>query len=481
MEQSLKNKTAKGLFWGALNNGMQQLFSVVFGLILLRNLTPDDYAMMGLLAIFVGIANTLQESGFTAALINRPFKEDDYNSLFWFNLVTGLVIYVVLFFSAPLIARFYDCPDLIPLSRVLFLSIVITSLGISHNALLFKLLKVRERAIIDIVSLFLSGLTAIVLSIQGYGYWALAIQMLLLSITSTILKFIFSPWRVKFYFSIKPLREMFGFSMKLLFSNIISQVQSNIFSVLIGKAYPLTDVGIYSQGTKWSSMGGRFINGTVYGVVQPVFSEVNNDKERQVLIFRKMLRFVSFVSFPCMLGIAFIGNDFIRIVNKEFLPCVPILQMYCVAGASAPILLLYNQIVVSHGRSDFFFNITTIYALVQILIAIAVLSFGIYWLAFFDAVMVYCVLFVWHLFVKRLIPIRLIDVLKDIMPYLGITLFVFFTTWLISLLIVNIYILLIIKIVIPVLLYISIMKISHSVIFKESISFFTKYKYNKHA
>ena len=158
LDKNIKEKATKGLFWGGVSNSMQQGFSIIVGIILLKELTPADYGMIGMLAIFSSIANTLLESGFTAALTNRQkYDNNDYNSVFWFNIFMAFLFYGILYFLAPLIASFYNHPKLIILSRILFLNILISSLGIAHNAVLFKNLMVKERAKIDIISSFFSG------------------------------------------------------------------------------------------------------------------------------------------------------------------------------------------------------------------------------------------------------------------------------------------------------------------------------------
>ena len=157
-EQTLKEKTAKGLFWGGLSNGVQQLLNALFGLVLARVLDASDYGMVGMLAIFSAIASTIQESGFTAALTNqKEIKHEDYNAVFWFSSLTGVLFYLILFFCAPLIAQFYDKPELIGLSRIVFLSFLFGGFGIASNAYMFKMLMVKEKAKIDIISGFLGA------------------------------------------------------------------------------------------------------------------------------------------------------------------------------------------------------------------------------------------------------------------------------------------------------------------------------------
>lgn len=471
-EQTLKEKTAKGLFWGGISNGVQQLLAVIIGIVLLKNLTPADYGMVGTLAIFTAIASTIQESGFTAALTNRPeFKSEDYNAVFWFNVFAGVAIYVVLFFCAPLIASFYRQPELVLLSRVLFLSILVGSLGIAHNAVLFRKLMVKERGIIDIFSTCIAGIVGVYMVLNGFGYWTLVIQTLINSVAGTLFRWVFSSWRPNFSINFAPVKEMFGFSSKMLFSSIVNQIQGNIFGVLLGRFYTLADVGNFSQGNKWASMGTQVINGMVASVAQPIFTQTNEDKERQAFVFRKLIRFVSFVSFPCMLGLAFISKDFISLINPDFLPCVPILQLYCVWGTVAPILVLYMQIVVAYGRSDFYFWSSIVFAIIQIGIVFFALQYGIYWMAFAIVVSTYIYLLVWHLFVSSLLPISLVQIIKDVTPYLTISLFVFLITHIITRNILDLYLRFGLNIFVSILFYVFIMRICNSVIFNEVLEF----------
>jgi O-antigen/teichoic acid export membrane protein len=191
----LKTKTIRGLFWGGFNSGVKQVVSALIGLVLLSKLTPGDYGLVGMLAIFTGIAGTLQEGGFTSALANRKeFSHDDFNSVFWFNNLISILMYVVLWFCAPLIAGFYDQPELLTISRVLFLAFVFNGISLAYNAYLFRFLMVREKAAIEIISSIVAGLAAIILAIKGYGYWALVVNTVLMSFVASLLRIIIVPW-----------------------------------------------------------------------------------------------------------------------------------------------------------------------------------------------------------------------------------------------------------------------------------------------
>lgn len=178
--------------------------------------------------------------------------------MFWVSTLTGVLFYLILFFCAPLIAKFYDKPELISLSRVVFLGFLFGGFGISSNAYLFKNLKVKERAKIDIVSLLCSGTVGVTLALNGFAYYGLAIQTTTYIGVGSFLKLYFAPWKPTFRFDFRPLKDMFGFSSKLILTNIFTQISNNIFSVVLGKFYSPSQVGFYTQGQKWMVMGGQF-------------------------------------------------------------------------------------------------------------------------------------------------------------------------------------------------------------------------------
>ena len=296
MSESLKEKTAKGLFWGGISNGLQQLLNLFFGIFLARLLTQEDYGMVGVLSIFSLIAATLQESGFIAALANRKeIRHKDYNAVFWFSTLTGLFMYLLLFACAPLIARFFETPELTPLARYSFLGFLISSTGVAHSAYLFRSLKVKQRAMASVFGLLLSGTTGVTLAYLGFAYWGIATQSLVYVATTTGCYWYFSSWRPTFRIDFSPLKDMFLFSSKLLVTNIFHHIHNNIFSVILGKFYALTDVGNFNQANKWNYMGHSLINGMITGVAQPVLAQVTDDKERQLRVFLQMMRFTCFV------------------------------------------------------------------------------------------------------------------------------------------------------------------------------------------
>lgn len=477
-EQTLKEKTAKGLFWGGLNGSLQQLLNLFFGIFLARLLSPGDYGMIGMLGIFMGLATVLQDSGFGTALINRKeIRHADYNSVFWFSLSVGCICYVVSFFCAPLIASFYGKPELTNLSRVLFLWFLISSTSIAHSAMLTKKLMVRERTKIEVSALLVSGVVGVILAYKGFAYWGIAFQTVTHAFVGSVLRWYYVKWRPTFSFDLKPLKEMFSFGVKIMFTSIFAQINANIFSVLLGRFYKEDQVGYYTQGNKWMTMGYSFIWGMVGGVSLPVLSAVSSDVERQRQVFRKMLRFVSFISFPAMLGLAFVAKELIVIsVSGRWLPCVPVMQLMCVWGAVMPISNLYTHVLLSHGKSNIYLYNTVALGIAQLVMLVGLLSLGVYYMVLAFVVVNLAWLFVWHYFVAKQIRIRLVDVFKDIIPFLLLSLISLCICFISTLFLAvnNIYMLFMLKLLIVSALYIAMLYFSGAVIFKEVLSFLRK-------
>ena len=476
MSESLKEKTARGLFWGGISNSLYQLLGLFFGIFLARLLTPDDYGMIGMLTIFSAVANSIQESGFTQALTNRKDAgQDDYNAVFWFSLCTGGVLYLLLFFCAPLIANFYHTPALVPLARFLFLGFLISSAGTAHNAILFKNLMVKEKAKAMLTALTVSGTLGVIMAYYGMAYWGIATQNVVYIFSFNLLLWHYSPWRPTWSFHFQPIREMLPFSIKLLITNVFHFVNDNIFSVLLGRFYTKQEVGYYTQANKWTNMGHTLITGVVNSVSQPIMVEAGANPDRQRKVFRKMLRFTAFISFPLMFGLALIAPEFITIaITDKWLPSAAIMQILCIWGAFLPINYIYTNQLISKGKSNVYMWNTIIQNLVQLLVLLLTVSYGIYVMAAIYVTINILWLFVWHYFVWQLIRITLWNVMKDITPYLSITAISLTAGYFAAKAFSNIYICLINKIVVTALVYIIILWSSKSVIFHESINFLLK-------
>lgn len=469
LESELKNKTAKGLFWGGMSNGIQQLLNLFFGIFLARLLSPGDYGMVGMLTIFSCIAGSLQEAGFISALINR--KEDrheDYNAVFWFSISASLCIYLILFFCAPLIARFFHTPELTKLARYIFISFFISSFGISQSAYLSKHLMIKQKAIAYITALIISGTVGIIMAFKGFAYWGLATQSLVYVLVGTTLCWAMSPWRPSLKISTNPIAEMLPFSIKMLITSVFNHINNNIFAVILGRFYTRNEVGDYTQANKWNTMGHSFVSGMISSVSQPVLAGVCDDHARQLRIFRKMVRFTAFVSFPAMLGLSLIAPEFITIaITDKWINSAEILRILCVAGAFVPICNLFSSLLISKGKSNIYMWSSIMLGLIQLGVMIVIHPFGIKTMVVtYTSINIFW-LFVWYFFVQKETGYRFRDFTLDILPFLFVTLAVMSATYFVTKPIGNMYFLLAARIAVATVLYILSMRLSDAVTFKE--------------
>ena len=488
-ENSLKEKTAKGLMWGSIGNGAQLILGTLFGIFLARLLSPSDYGMVGVLQVFILIANTIQDSGFRMALANRKeVRHEDYNAVFWFNVGSAAILYALLFFLAPFITAFYQKSDfaidhdlsaLTPLARFCFIGIVTASLGTAHYAYLFRTLQVKQKAIITITSLSISSLIGITMAFLGYSYWGLATQGVAFTVCNTVLFWHFSKWTPTLPVSFKPLKEMFGFSSKLLATSICGCINGNILSVMLGRFYSVTNVGIYNQANKWTSMGANLIQSTVLEVAQPVLRNVADDRERHKRVFRKMLRFTAFIAFPALFGLAFISRELILItVTDKWIESVPLMQILCVCAFAAPIQALCMNLVISKERSDLILWNTLAFGTVQLSAVFFTYPYGIHTMVCAFATINILWLFVLFFFVHREIGLRLSEALLDTTPYAATATCAILATSFILSGLENIYLLFGLKIVLTALFYTLLMWACGSATFKECIGFLSRK--NKH-
>lgn len=473
---TLKEKTAKGLFWAGLNNGTMQILNAVIGIFLARLLSPADYGLVGMITIFSAIAGTLQESGFTSALINmKEPKDSDYNAVFWFSAIVCVVLYVILFFCAPLIAAFYHQPALVTVCRVAFLSLPLSVIGIVPQAYLSKYLIVKPVTIQRIIVLIISGTVGIIMAFKGMAYWSLVIQQLLYTGLQSIGKYMFIPWRPSLHVDFSPIRKMFGFSSKIMITNIISQISQNILTVIFGRLFPVKTVGNFTQGWKWNNMMTGFVGGMLGQVSQPVFATIQTETKRQLAVLRKLIRFTSFLAFPCMLGMALIAPEFIvLLISDKWIDSVPILQVLCIGGAFLTLYTPLQQLIISHGRSDVFMWINILQITLQIVIILCFASKGIMVMVWIYSIFTILYTFVWQQCVRKSAGYTLLSMLKDTMPFLLATLAAVALGWFAATLVPGMFLKLIVKIIVTALAYFVIMKVAGAKIMDECIDYLFK-------
>lgn len=475
--ETLKEKTAKGLFWGGLNSLTQQVIGVIFAIILGRLLDNADFGMMAMISVFSLIATTLQNSGFPTALANMKEPHDnDYNSVFWFNIIVGFSAYTVLFFCAPLIADYYNEPRLIPLCRYAFLSILIASFGTAQNAFLFKNLRAKQQAKAAMVAVLIASSTGVACAFAGLAYWSLATQGLVYVSINTLLAWHYSPWRPSLKnITFEPAKRMFRFSFKILLSNITTIINNNILNFLLGHYFTARDTGNYNQAYQWNSKCFSLVQSMVNQVAQPVLVDLQNEGERQLNAFRKMMRFAAFLSFPLLLGFGLVAKEFIVLtVGPKWIVSVGYVQILCFAGATMPLSTLLSNMVISKGKSNLYLYCILGLGIIQIITMLLLWPYGIKNMVIAYTLINITWVFVWLFFVNRLTSYGLWFFIKDTTPFALAAFAVMAATHFATASIHTLWLLLICRIAMAMLLYYAVMRMARVQILAECQQFIIK-------
>lgn len=414
--------------WNGVNKFFFQFVALIVGIITARFLSPQDFGFMGALAVFTMLSNILVESGFTSALIRRDGNTDnDYSAIFFVNILIAVVIYLILFFSAPYIALFFRMPELCSLSRFLFLSIIINSFGIVQNIILSKSLSFKVISLADLTSALVSGVATVLMVMNGFGYWALAWQILLQNIVRVAFLWAASSWRVSFHPSFGVIKEVFSFSSFMLFSSFINTVVKNIYSVIIGRLFNPAMLGFYSQANKYQQIPSTVIQSTISGVAYPVLSNLKDDETRQLMYLRKIVRIAACVIFPVMFGLAALMAPLVSILlTDKWLPAVPYFQIMVPVAVVLPFHALNTNLVLIRGFSKtnllleavknglILLSVFAVYALASFTSCI---EMDINWLLIFFSV-ANILSYLFDMFMsQRLAGYLVINQLKDILPY----------------------------------------------------------------
>ena len=494
--ESLKEKTTRGLMWAGMNNVVQQGLGLLIGIVVARKLSRQDYGMVAMIMIFSLVANALQESGFKSALANlKSPRHEDYNAVFWFNVLVGVGCYVVLFLAAPLIAAFYRTPELTLLCRVYFLGIVFSCLGTAQSAYLFCNLMVKEQSQCNMKATVISNLVGLTMALTGCGYWALAVQMLVYIGLNTLLLWHASAWRPTipttpttaetnqtpiplggagggFLSFFAPVRRMFVFSSKLLATSILERINTTVMNVLLGRFYTKAEVGDYNQAYQWSSKVFYLMQGTLQQVAQPVFTNVADERERQLRILRKLVRFTAFLSFPMLLGLGLVSEEFIVLtIGEKWIHSAHLLRLLCLSGAFVPVCSVLTNLLISRGRSSTYFWVTLCQCVTLVLTVLALRHYGIRPMVVAYVIIYSLWAFVWHFFVERLTGYSLLAFVKDVGGFGLIALGVMVLTGVLTSAISQMWLLLIVRVVVAAALYYMVMRLLHVKILDECVAF----------
>lgn len=357
---NLKQKAITGFIWSASDKLINQLGYLGVTVFIARIIGPESFGLIGMLTIFMMLAESVVSNGFTQALVQRSQKltDADSSTIFYVNLGWGLAMYLLLFFCAPFIADFYHQPILVEISRVLFIVVLINSMTVVVRAKLTINIDFKSQAIASTFSTILSSVVGIYLALKGYGYWALVWLLITRAIFNTIGLWFFCRWYPKLIFSYKSFKSLFSFGSNLILAGLVATFVNNLYVALIGRYFNATQVGYFSQATNLSNYLSQFISSTLQGVTYPIMTSVKDDNERLVNIYTQLISITMLVSLPLMVGFAAISEDIIQLaLGDEWLPVVPVLIALCLARTITPISSINMNILNAVGRSDLFLKV----------------------------------------------------------------------------------------------------------------------------
>lgn len=420
MADSLKQKTITGVTWSFFDQALIKVFGLVIGIILARLLTPADYGLIGMLGIFIAISQVFIDGGFASALIQCQNRtEKDLSTVYIINIGMSLVLYAILFLCAPLIARFYNIPVLTKLTRIVSLSLVISSLASVHGILLSIRIDFKTKTLISVINAVISGSTAIICAYKGLGVWALVIQGLTSATITTLTTIIFVRWRPRAWFSKASFKKLFSYGSKLLTASIISTIYDNVYPLVIGKTASPATVGQYTRAGQFPQMGSGLITGMLNRVAFPIFSQIQDDNERLLGAYEKYIQFSCFIIFPILMGLCGCARPItILLLTDKWADCIPLMRILCFACLFSGITTINLNLLYVKGRSDLVLKLEIIKKSIAFSILIATSFFSVKIMCYGQVLYSFIALYLNTIYTKKILNYGLWAQTKTILPYL---------------------------------------------------------------
>jgi len=463
MNSSLKSKTYSGIIWSSIDRFSAQGIQFIIGLIIARILSPSDYGLIGMIAVFTGLAANFVDSGFSNALIrNNKRSEADYNTMFYFNLAVALLFYFILFFSAPFISRFYNQPELIPIIKVISLNLIINAFTLVQRTRFSAAVNFKSQALVSIVSVVVGGSIGIFLAYNGYGVWSLVGQMLSLNITTSFIFWLVGKWKPKFIFSFQSLKEMFGYGSKLLGAGIIDTLYNNLYYLTIGKFFNTNSLGYYTRARGFADFPSTNLTGIFQRVTFPVLSEIQDDEYRLKDAYKRILRMAAFVIFPLMLILAIVAKPMILLLlTDKWADAIILLQILCLAQMWYPIHAINLNMLYVKGRSDLFLKLEIIKKVLLTIVLAATIPFGVIAIAMGQVLFSLLALVINTYYSGKLIGYNVLSQLSDLFGIFLITIISAAAAFLIMFVTGNLVLQIIISILTYILIYYSMANFFH--------------------
>ncbi len=457
-ENNLKGKVISSLFWKLTERLGSHGVQIVVTIVLSRLLLPSDYGVIAMITVFITLANVFVQSGFNTALIQKKeVDEEDYSSVFFLSLFVALILYLILFFTAPLIANFYNMPSVVPILRVLSIVLFFGAVNSVQTTKVSRSMKFKKFFLSSLISIIISGITGIFMAYKGLGAWALVGQQVSSYIVITIVLSFTIKWKPILFFSFNKIKKLFSYGKNILLSSLLETGYQNIYTLFIGKLFSRDMLGFYNKGQLFPNFITQNVNGTISSVMFPALSSQQEKKEKVKKMVRRSIVTSSFIIFPLMLGLAVVAEPLIKILlTDKWLPAVPFLQIMCFASMLYPLHTANLQAIKALGRSDLHLKLEIIKKVIGILILLVTIPFGIYVMAFFQIINSIISTFINSFPNRKLLDYKYGEQIKDILPSLVLSIVMAISIYLIKFIGLSSLVTMILQMIFGIIIYIGI-------------------------
>lgn len=436
----LKQKAASGMIWTAVQKYSTLAIGFISGIILARLLMPEDYGAIGMLAIFMSLAEVFIDAGFGSALIQKKNPtQEDYSTVFYFNIGMSLVLYLLLFFCAPAISNFYRMPILCKILRVQGLILFIYAFNIIQRNQIRKNLQFKKLSSITIITSIISLIVTVIMAYSGCGVWSLVVQNFIAALIPCVFFWITTQWRPSFEFSWISFRELFGFGSYMFLTSLLTTFTQRISGLLVGRWYNPATMGYYTKASTTSQYATLSVSGVMIQTTYPLYAAVQDDKQRLINMVKRITSTLAYISIPMLCILILIAKPlFVLLYSERWLACVPYFQILCFGGIAGCLLSVNQQTIAAIGKSRAFF----VWTVVKQSVGIALQVFGLI-LWGMKGLLLGCVISSWFSYfvnitlVSKYVGYKNLQQLKDLFPvfivsfialvsaYFGTTVFAF--------------------------------------------------------
>ncbi|SDS25033.1 lipopolysaccharide biosynthesis protein [Christiangramia echinicola] len=431
---SLRKQATSGFVWTFAQQFGNQASSFLVSLVLARLLLPEEFGLIGMIAIFVSVGNVLLNSGLTQSLIrSKKLNDDDYSTVFYFNLLASIVIYLIIYISGPYIANFYDQPILKDIVRLYCVTFIISAFSAVQSARLTKSMNFKTQTIIAVPATVVGGIVGISMAYMGFGVWSLVWSQIASSLLSSIQLWIYSKWVPARVFKVDKFRNHFNFGYKITISSLLNRVFDNAYLIIIGKFFSPAQVGFYTRAETMKQLPVTNISNALNKVTYPLFASIQDDDVRLKRVYKQLMQMVVYIITPVLIFLAVLAEPTFRFLfTSKWLPAVPYFQILCATGILYPIHAYNLNVLKVKGRSDLFLKLAFYKKAITLMGIVIGIQFGIYGLLYAQVILSFIAFYINAYYTDRFINYSAWEQIKDISPIITLSIFCGFLLFLVD-------------------------------------------------